>query len=103
VEHDALVVALDLILLKPGVYRHLLFNRGMPPRKVEESTPTRGQDDGQKEQRAEEKRVGAAAQDTARERVRVLTACARVIEPDKLMFSFSFWLVLLSFGCRDVI
>lgn len=70
---------LDLILLKPGVYRHLLFNRGMPPRKVEESAPARGQDeDGQqKEQRTEEKRVDAAAQDTARERVRVLTACAR--------------------------
>lgn len=63
---------LDLILLKPGVYRHLLFNRGMPPRKVEESAPARGQDeDGQqKEQRAEEKRANVAAQDTARERTR---------------------------------
>jgi hypothetical protein len=51
----------------------------MPPRKVDESAPARGQDDDgqQKEQRAEEKRVDAAAQDTARERVRVLTACAR--------------------------
>ncbi|KAH9972825.1 hypothetical protein BGW80DRAFT_1312777 [Lactifluus volemus] len=39
VEHDALVVALDLILLKRGVYRHLLFNRGTPPRKVEENPP----------------------------------------------------------------
>ncbi|KAN0107515.1 Arv1 domain containing protein [Russula decolorans] len=72
VEHDALVIVLDLILLKPGVYRHLLFNRGMPPRKVEESAPARGQDeDGQqKEQRAEEKRANVAAQDTARERTR---------------------------------
>ena len=70
---------LDLILLKPGVYRHLLFNRGMPPRKVEESAPARGQDeDGQqKEEHAEEKRADAAAQDTAREKVRVLTARAR--------------------------
>ncbi|KAI0279703.1 Arv1-like family-domain-containing protein [Russula aff. rugulosa BPL654] len=71
VEHDALVVALDLILLKPGVYRHLLFNRGMPPRKVEESALARGQDDdGQHKGQQEEKRVDSAAQDTARERTR---------------------------------
>ncbi|KAF8486119.1 Arv1-domain-containing protein [Russula ochroleuca] len=72
VEHDALVVALDLILLKPEVYRHLLFNRGTPPRKVEETAPPRGQDDDglQREQCAEEKRVAAAAQDSARERTR---------------------------------
>ena len=45
----------------------------MPPRKVEESTPARGLDDDgqQNEQRAEEKQVDAAVQDTARERVRV--------------------------------
>ncbi len=77
VEHDALVVALDLILLKPGVYRHLLFNRGMPPRKAEEPAPAQGQGNSQQaEQRAEEKRVAATAQDTARESVRVLTTCA---------------------------
>jgi hypothetical protein len=71
VEHDALVVALDLILLKPGVYRHLLFNRGAPPRKVDGTATARVQDDDgqQKEQCAEEKRVAAAAQDSARERV----------------------------------
>lgn len=34
VEHDALILVLDLILLKRGVYRHLLFNRGAPPRKA---------------------------------------------------------------------
>ncbi|KAH9994866.1 Arv1-like family-domain-containing protein [Russula vinacea] len=45
VEHDAFVVALDLVLLKPEVYRHLLFNRGTPPRKVEETATARGQDD----------------------------------------------------------
>jgi hypothetical protein len=74
VEHDPLVVALDLVLLKPEVYRHLLFNRGMPPRKVEETATARGQDDFglEKEQSAEEKRVAtAAAQDIARERVRI--------------------------------
>lgn len=33
VEYDTLNLLLDLILLKRGVYRHLLFNRGWPPRK----------------------------------------------------------------------
>ena len=71
VEHDALVVALDLILLKRGVYRHLLFNRGTPPRKVEETVRGPGGHDldhQPREQSMEEKR----AQDSARERVRVL-------------------------------
>ncbi|KAI0053234.1 Arv1-domain-containing protein [Auriscalpium vulgare] len=36
VEHDGLNVVLDLILLKRAVYRHLLFNRGSPPRRVDE-------------------------------------------------------------------
>ncbi|KAF8322481.1 Arv1-domain-containing protein, partial [Clavulina sp. PMI_390] len=34
VEHDWLNIMLDLILLKPAVYRHLLFNRGAPPRSI---------------------------------------------------------------------
>ncbi|KAH9960800.1 Arv1-like family-domain-containing protein [Russula dissimulans] len=42
VEHDALLLALDLILLKRGVYRHLLFNRGTPPRKVERTATRSG-------------------------------------------------------------
>src|ERR1700722_14066200 len=29
-----LILALDLMLLKRGVYRHLLFNRGRQPRRV---------------------------------------------------------------------
>ncbi|KZS91732.1 Arv1-domain-containing protein [Sistotremastrum niveocremeum HHB9708] len=33
IEHDAFVIVLDLILLKRGVYRHLLFNRGSVPRR----------------------------------------------------------------------
>ncbi|KAI9461661.1 Arv1-domain-containing protein [Lactarius psammicola] len=37
VEHDLLVIALDLILLKRGVYRHLLFNRGAPPRTIDQT------------------------------------------------------------------
>ena len=68
------MVALDLVLLKPEVYRHLLFNRGTPPRKVEETATPRGQDDDglQKVLCAEEKRVAAAAaQDIAREKVRL--------------------------------
>ena len=70
VEHDPLVVALDLILLKRGVYRHLLFNRGTPPRKVDQTAHKHAvdDDDGQqsrKEQQSteEEKR----SQDRARE------------------------------------
>ncbi|KAF9460332.1 Arv1-like family-domain-containing protein [Collybia nuda] len=34
VEHDSLTLLLDLILLKRGVYRHLLYNRGTEPRRA---------------------------------------------------------------------
>lgn len=34
VESDDLVLFMDLILLKRGVFRHLLFNRGYPPRQA---------------------------------------------------------------------
>jgi hypothetical protein len=34
VEHDSLTLLLDLILLKRGVYRHLLYNRGSKPRRA---------------------------------------------------------------------
>ncbi|KAF8589895.1 Arv1-domain-containing protein [Ramaria rubella] len=40
VEYDTLALLLDLILLKRGVYRHLLFNRGTPPRR--ETGPSAG-------------------------------------------------------------
>jgi lipid intermediate transporter len=71
VEHDALVVALDLILLKRGVYRHLLFNRGTPPKKVDEK-PARGHDQPLRlgERNAEEKWACAEDNAAARERVR---------------------------------
>jgi lipid intermediate transporter len=71
VEHDALVVALDLILLKRGVYRHLLFNRGTPPKKVEEQ-PARGHHQPLQlgEQSAEEKWALAEDNAAARESVR---------------------------------
>ncbi|KAF9483046.1 Arv1-domain-containing protein [Pholiota conissans] len=35
VEHDTLTILLDLILLKLGVYRHLLYNRGAEPRRLQ--------------------------------------------------------------------
>jgi hypothetical protein len=34
VEHDSLTLLIDLILLKRGVYRHLLYNRGAKPNKA---------------------------------------------------------------------
>ncbi|KAH7341747.1 Arv1-like family-domain-containing protein [Rhizoctonia solani] len=37
VEHDALTLLLDLILLKREVYRHLLFNRGSEPRHMRQT------------------------------------------------------------------
>ncbi|KAF8959622.1 Arv1-like family-domain-containing protein [Flammula alnicola] len=55
VEHDSLTILLDLILLKRGVYRHLLYNRGAEPRKltggskkadVRETTGTKQTSDG---------------------------------------------------------
>ncbi|RXK37973.1 hypothetical protein M231_04759 [Tremella mesenterica] len=35
IEHPPLLLLLDLILLKPRVYLHILFNRGSPPRHAE--------------------------------------------------------------------
>ncbi|KAH9068371.1 Arv1-domain-containing protein [Lactarius deliciosus] len=63
VEHDPLVIALDLILLKRGVYRHLLFNRGTPPRKIHQNA--RGYDRS-KEQSTEDR----LAEDRNREMTR---------------------------------
>ncbi|KIK58012.1 hypothetical protein GYMLUDRAFT_45575 [Collybiopsis luxurians FD-317 M1] len=33
VEHDEMTLLIDLLLLKPAVYRHLLYNRGSEPRR----------------------------------------------------------------------
>lgn len=38
VEHDSLTLFIDLVLLKRGVYRHLLYNRATKPNKASEST-----------------------------------------------------------------
>ncbi|KAF9007464.1 Arv1-like family-domain-containing protein [Cyathus striatus] len=42
VEHDSLTLLIDLILLKRGVYRHLLYNQGSKPRRLfsSKNTPT---------------------------------------------------------------
>ncbi|EKM78002.1 hypothetical protein AGABI1DRAFT_129784 [Agaricus bisporus var. burnettii JB137-S8] len=44
VEHDSLTLLLDLILLKRGVYRHLLFNRGSKPRRAINKPKARSED-----------------------------------------------------------
>jgi hypothetical protein len=42
VEHDSLTLLLDLILLKRGVYLHLLYNRGSEPRRAGVAHPSIG-------------------------------------------------------------
>ncbi|KAK7037763.1 sterol homeostasis protein [Paramarasmius palmivorus] len=49
VEHDTLTLLIDLILLKRGVYRHLLYNRGAKPRRAVEKG-SRDEDDTRKEE-----------------------------------------------------
>ncbi|KAK0193365.1 Arv1-like family-domain-containing protein [Armillaria mellea] len=44
IEHDDLTLLIDLILLKRGVYRHLLFNRGAEPRRATETSFKDGSD-----------------------------------------------------------
>jgi len=41
VEFDELMLFIDLILLKRGVYRHLLYNRGTEPRRAAETPEER--------------------------------------------------------------
>ncbi|KAG8934079.1 hypothetical protein FRC01_005240 [Tulasnella sp. 417] len=38
VEHDPLILVLDLILLKRDVFRHLIYNRGSEPRKLTDNS-----------------------------------------------------------------
>lgn len=38
VEHDPLILILDLILLKRDVFRHLIYNRGSEPRKLTDNS-----------------------------------------------------------------
>ena len=49
VEFDALTLFIDLILLKPGVYRHLLYNRGTEPRRLIQGEQKEQQKDAKKE------------------------------------------------------
>jgi hypothetical protein len=46
VEHDSLTLLLDLILLKRGVYRHLLFNRGSKPHRAIKGPKAQSGDSG---------------------------------------------------------
>ncbi|KAI0635866.1 Arv1-like family-domain-containing protein [Trametes polyzona] len=56
VEHDALTLLLDLILLKRDVYRHLLYNRGLGARKAGDKAPATGpSDDAASQQRHSER------------------------------------------------
>lgn len=48
VEHDVLTLVIDLILLKRGVYRHLLYNRGAEPRRALGKANSGGADAGDK-------------------------------------------------------
>ncbi|KAH8832179.1 Arv1-like family-domain-containing protein [Flagelloscypha sp. PMI_526] len=50
VEHDSFTLLLDLILLKRAVYRHLLYNRGSPPR-ISSEKNFRHADPGERELR----------------------------------------------------
>lgn len=52
VEFDALTLFIDLILLKRGVYRHLLYNRGTEPRRVgKQAAPTRTAEESREKRR----------------------------------------------------
>lgn len=68
VAHDLLVIILDLILLKRGVYRHLLFNRGSKPRRVDQA-PASSKGNGIQQSSSEDVRAsGKNARDEERER-----------------------------------
>ena len=71
-EHDTLTLLLDLILLKRGVYRHLLYNRGTEPRKAYEKTKA---PDAQSKD--------ATAVDTARQKalIREKVTCSSIVQP----------------------
>ncbi|KAF8532297.1 Arv1-like family-domain-containing protein [Gautieria morchelliformis] len=55
VEYDSLALLLDLILLKRGVYRHLLFNRGTSPKRAPGATAVSGVTKSTIESNAEER------------------------------------------------
>ncbi|KIJ14439.1 hypothetical protein PAXINDRAFT_116149 [Paxillus involutus ATCC 200175] len=74
VEHDTLTLLLDLILLKRGVYRHLLYNRGTEPRKSYAKSEARKSEDNRETVTVEGVTSASAArhQDSTREKARWL-------------------------------
>ena len=69
VEHDMLILVLDLILLKRGVYRHLLYNRGSEPRKAIGAQKTESSNNADVEQNQEIKENSRLIADRHKENV----------------------------------
>ena len=51
IEHDPLILLLDLILLRPRVFLHLLYNKDSPPLDATESSTQRRDVTGDRDQR----------------------------------------------------
>ncbi|WVQ66298.1 uncharacterized protein L199_004477 [Kwoniella botswanensis] len=52
IEHPDLIILLDLILLKPRVFLHLLFNRGSPPFDADKGTSVTGEEQHEERKRS---------------------------------------------------
>ncbi|OCF61972.1 hypothetical protein L486_01638 [Kwoniella mangroviensis CBS 10435] len=52
IEHPDLIILLDLILLKPRVFLHLLFNRGSPPFDADKGTSVTGREQHEERKRS---------------------------------------------------
>jgi lipid intermediate transporter len=74
VEHDTLIIVLDLILMKRAVYRHLLYNRGSEPRKASGGNQKKdSSDDDEKEDKEKRDKERLKMTDKQREKVRGCT------------------------------
>lgn len=88
---------LDLVLLKLGVYRHLIYNRGTPPRRLK----GRRKSDGNS---MEENVEGANPDKRATELV-----CAAILSSRPVIVTLGAkqqwkrWLLLLQLGCALVV
>lgn len=76
VEHDSLTLILDLILLKRGVYRHLLYNRGIEPRRLGPGTGSAGSASSSQEAYSSNKK------NKQREKVSQLSSLNMITEPE---------------------
>ncbi|KAF8336861.1 Arv1-like family-domain-containing protein [Cantharellus anzutake] len=79
VEHDLTIITLDLILLKPGVYRHLLFNRGSKPKRSDDDDDDEKNDDELLSQTAKDS--SESAQELAEIRTWTLLRLAVILTP----------------------